>query len=96
MHQAASRYLRRDIVQAMRKYVKELDGVVEVDELADAVEAHANEVEKNFVKIISSEEHNNQYEELRRRFLGSPTPVPCFDFEMNWTISFSISQTYKN
>jgi len=81
MHQAAARYLRKDMAQALRKAVKELEAI-ENDDFMKAVEDHSVEIEKNFVKVFSTET-TNEFDALRSQFLGSPAPLPTFDFEIN-------------
>ena len=85
MHQAASRQLRKDMAQVLKKQLKELDAI-EMEDFIQSIEAYAVEVEKGFVKLVSSEEPAavEQFKELRQRFLG-PTgaPLPTFDFELN-------------
>ena len=84
MHQAASRMLRKDIATIFKKSLKELDSV-DLDEFLQGIEQHAVEVEKNFIKIFSSEEQNKDYESIRAKFFsnGSTAPIPTFDFELN-------------
>ena len=81
LHQAAARYLRKDMAATLRRSVKELEAI-ENDDFLKAVEEHAVTVEKNFVKMFSSDA-TSEYDELRTRFLGSPAPLPTFDFEIN-------------
>jgi len=81
LHQAASRYLRKDMAATLRRAVKELEAI-ENDDFLKSVEEHAVGVEKNFVKIFSSDA-TSEFDELRTRFLGSPAPLPTFDFEIN-------------
>lgn len=61
LHQAASRQLRKDMAIVLKKAVKELESI-DNDEFMQAIEHHAVEVEKNFVKIFSSEEPNQLYD----------------------------------
>jgi hypothetical protein len=49
IHQAAGRYLRREIITYMKKTVKEFDDI-EQDELIEKVEAAAVALEDLFVK----------------------------------------------
>lgn len=81
MHQAAARYLRKDMAATLRRAVKELEGL-DNDDFMKAVEEHAVAVEKNFVKMFSSDA-TSEFDELRARFLGTPAPLPTFDFEIN-------------
>jgi hypothetical protein len=70
-HQAASRWLRKDIITQMKKNIKDLEGF-DLDELQDKVEAHAVAVENNFIALFSADK-----DPLLE------TPIPVFDFEMN-------------
>ena len=82
LHQAASRVLRKDMSQVLKKSLKELDGI-EIEDFVTSIEAHAVDVEKNFIKMFSSEE-TNDFDAIRVRYLqGSTAPIPTFDFEMN-------------
>ena len=82
LHQAAARILRKDMSQVLKKSLKELDGI-EIDDFVASVEAHAVDIEKNFIKMFSSED-TNEYDAIRVRYLhGSTAPIPTFDFEMN-------------
>ena len=67
IHQAAQRLMRKDIVQAMKKNVKELE-TMDLDEMIQLVEAHAIEIENRLVKIVSDQTEGQ---------------VPVFDFEIN-------------
>jgi len=68
IHQAAGRFLRRDILSQMKKIMKELDPV-DLEELAGKAEKEAEEMEKKFLLqcFVNSED-----ESLR---------VPYFDYE---------------
>lgn len=80
IHQAAQRLLRKDIAVALKKSTKELDEV-DMEELVQAVEGHANEVEKTLVKVFSIE-GTNEFDEIRAKILhGSTAPIPTFDYE---------------
>ena len=57
LHQAAQRLLRKDIATLFKKSTKELDGI-ELDEFLQGIEAHSVEVEKNLIKMFSSENTN--------------------------------------
>jgi predicted solute-binding protein len=81
LHQAASRQLRKDMALALKKSVKELDSI-DNEEFMAAVEAHAVDVEKNFIKMFSSEA-THEFDEIRARFFPSAAPLPTFDFEIN-------------
>jgi hypothetical protein len=81
LHQTAARVIRKDMATVLKKSLKELDAV-DLDEFVNAIEAHAVEVEKNFIKIFSSEE-TNDYDTLRTQYIGGTTPIPTFDFELN-------------
>ena len=81
MHQAASRVLRKDMATVLKKSLKELDNI-EMEDFLQGVEAHAVEVEKNFIKMFSSEE-TDEFDQVRTKYLGSAAPVPTFDFELN-------------
>ena len=70
LHQAAQRMLRKDIVQQMKKNVKELENI-DLDEMLHQVEQHANEVENKFIEMTTKELNDE----------GHNTPV--FDFELN-------------
>ncbi len=54
MHQAASRWVRKDISSFLRKNIKELDGI-DSDVFIDNVEKTAVEVENLFTKMITGE-----------------------------------------
>ena len=83
LHQAASRLLRKDMVTVLKKSVKELDHI-ELDDFITSVEEHAVNIEKNFIKIFSSEEATNKYDAIRAKYMhGSTAPIPTFDFELN-------------
>lgn len=80
IHQAAQRLLRKDIAAALKKSTKEFDEV-EMDELVNAVEEHANQIEKTLIKIFSKE-GTNDYDEIRAKIMhGSTEPIPTFDYE---------------
>lgn len=81
MHQAATRMLRKDMATVFKKSLKELDGI-ELEEFLSSVEAHAVEIEKNFIKMFSSEE-TNEFDAIRAKYLGFAGPIPTFDFELN-------------
>lgn len=82
MHQAASRVLRKDMATVLKKSLKELDNI-ELDDFLHAVESHAVEVEKNFVKMFSSEE-TKEFDQIRAKYhQGSNAPIATFDFELN-------------
>ena len=51
MHQAASRWLRKDISSYMRKQIRELE-TIEQDELIENVEKASVEVEKAFLQLL--------------------------------------------
>ena len=70
LHQAASRLFRKDIVQQMKKNIKELENI-ELEDLIQQVETHSVEVETNFLKIFGE-----KIEDETQR-------VPVFDFELN-------------
>ena len=55
MHQAAARWLRKDLVQQMKKNVKELE-TVDLAEMISVVEQHAVEVENNLLKVICQQD----------------------------------------
>jgi hypothetical protein len=81
LHQAASRVLRKDMSTVLKKSLKEFD-TIDLDEFVHAVEAHAVEVEQNFIRVFSSEERSAELEEIRAGYLaGSTVPIPTFDFE---------------
>ncbi len=65
----------------LKKSIKELDAV-ETDDFVAGVEAHAVDIEKNFVKIFSSEE-THEFDQLRVKYLSSAAPLATFDFETN-------------
>lgn len=50
LHQAASRFLRKDIAQHMKKNIKELD-IVDIEELLTKIEQEAVNIENNFLKM---------------------------------------------
>ncbi len=52
IHQAASRYLRRDIAQNMKKNIKELE-VVDIEELNTRIEEEAVKIENAFCKLFT-------------------------------------------
>ena len=83
MHQAAARLLRKDMILVLKKSIKELDNI-ENDEFVASVEAHSADIEKNVVKIFSSDK-TNKFDAIRSRFFsgGSSAPIPTFDFELN-------------
>lgn len=51
----------------LKKSLKELDGI-ELDDFLAAVEEHAVNVEKNFIKMFSSEE-TNEFDGIRSKFI---------------------------
>ena len=55
MHQAASRWLRKDISSYMRKNIKELE-TIDQDEFIENVEKTALEAETAFLKMLSEQE----------------------------------------
>jgi len=69
LHQAAQRWLRKDLIQVMKKNIKELDNI-DMDELLEKVESEAVEVENRFLKMFNEEPEE-------------PYRVPVFDFEIN-------------
>lgn len=69
------------MAQVLKKSLKELDAI-DNDELLNFVEEYANQVERNFIKMFSSEE-TNEYDALRAKYLGQAKPVPTFDYEIN-------------
>lgn len=70
LHQAAQRLFRKDIVQQMKKNIKELDNI-ELEDLLQQVEEHAVNIENNFLQLFGEA----RQEETQR--------VPVFDFEIN-------------
>ena len=82
LHQAAARVLRKDMATVLKKSIKELDSI-ENEEFLAAVESHSVDVEKNFIKMFSSEE-TKEFDAVRAKFFGGSTlPIPTFDFELN-------------
>ena len=83
MHQAAARLLRKDMILVLKKSIKELENI-ENDDFIASVEAHSVDIEKNFIKMFSSDD-TNKYDAIRSRFFtgGSSAPIPTFDFELN-------------
>ena len=73
VHQAAQRLLRKDIVQAMKKNIREVESM-DLEDLYSLVEQHSVEVEDKLFKIISEEYYAGQEQENK---------VPVFDFEIN-------------
>lgn len=73
VHQAAQRLLRKDIVAAMKKNVKEVE-TFDLEEMQQVVEHHAVDIEAKLLKIISEEIYGDQ---------ESGYKVPIFDFEIN-------------
>ena len=73
VHQAAQRLLRKDIVQAMKKNIREVESM-DLEELCQLVEQHSLDVEDKLLKIISEEYNVGQEQESK---------VPVFDFEIN-------------
>jgi hypothetical protein len=51
-HQAAQRLIRKDIVQNMKKNIKELNSI-DLDDLVAEVENHSVEVEKKLIGMLS-------------------------------------------
>lgn len=51
-HQAAQRLIRKDIVQQMKKNIKELSHL-DLDDLATQVETHAVDVENKVIAALS-------------------------------------------
>jgi hypothetical protein len=70
MHQAAMRWLRKDIATQLRKSIKEVEQAVEVDDMLQRIEEEAKKVEMSFLTMMSEEGS----EESR---------IPVFDFEIN-------------
>lgn len=81
-HQATQRLFRKDIVQQMKKNIKELANL-DLDDIIAQVEEHAIQVESNFIKLISNE---TSPDEAQR--------IPVFDFEINWSIYSSLNTPY--
>ena len=80
INQASQRLLRKDIAVALKKSTKELDEV-DQEELVNAIEEHANQVEKQLIKIFSIE-GTEEFDEIRAKILqGSNAPIPTFDYE---------------
>mgnify|MGYP001566218636 CR=1 FL=1 len=52
IHQAASRWIRKDIATCMKKGIKEMDAV-DLDDLIEHIENEYNRIEDNFVKMYS-------------------------------------------
>eukprot|EP00347_Sterkiella_histriomuscorum_P006020 403354377 len=70
IHQAAQRLFRKDIVQQMKKNIKELENI-DIEDLISQVETHAVEVENNFLRLFGEAKED----ETQR--------TPVFDFEIN-------------
>ena len=51
IHQAASRWLRKDIAQQMKKNIKEME-IVEMEEFIERVEEEAVKIENEFLKLF--------------------------------------------
>jgi len=51
MHQAAARLFRKDVAQAMSKFIKELEQL-EVEQLMEVIEEDAKLVEKQFLTVF--------------------------------------------
>lgn len=67
IHQYAGRLFRKDVAQAMSKFIPELEQL-EVEQLMEIIEEDANFVEKQFLKVASEQ---------------GGEKVPVFDFEIN-------------
>ena len=60
VHQAAQRWLRKDIVQAMKKNIKELE-TFDLEEMIQQVEAHSVAVEDKMLQFLSEEVYGDVY-----------------------------------
>ena len=54
-HQAPARLLRKDMSTVLKKMFKELDNI-DFEDFVKSIEDHAVEVEKNFIRMFSSED----------------------------------------
>ena len=63
--------LRKDIIQQMKKNIKEIE-TLDLEEMISETEKHAVEVENNLLKLVCNEDG----EESKQK-------IPVFDFEMN-------------